>query len=165
MRIRDRRPADLDRCVAALAAVHRCDRYPLNWPADPAAWLSPPGLLHAWIAEGDEGTLAGHIALHEAASRATGTNGGTVALSRLFVTPTFRGNALGMRLLTQAQRWATDHGFDLTLDVTDRGGRSAAVALYERAGWQFTHTSQAEWTGPRGEPVRLRHYRYQRPAK
>lgn len=42
--IRTRQPADLDRCVAARLAVHRADAYPLNWPADPHRWLSPPRL-------------------------------------------------------------------------------------------------------------------------
>lgn len=151
--------------MQALAAVHRIDHYPLSWPVDPAGWLSPPELLCAWVAEGDDGMLAGHVAVHDVASPGAGVGGTLVAVSRLFVTPAFRGQALGMRLLAQAQRWSVDRGFDLTLDVTDHGGRSGAVALYERAGWRYTHTSEADWTGPRGEPVRLRHYRYERRAK
>ncbi|HEX5541744.1 MAG TPA: hypothetical protein VFX60_09295 [Micromonospora sp.] len=45
--IRDRRRADLDRCIDALAAVHHADAYPLNWLADPCRWLCPEGLLKA----------------------------------------------------------------------------------------------------------------------
>lgn len=153
--IRDRRPADLEACVKALAAVHRLDGYPLNWPADPGRWLDPPAMLVAWVVECPAGAIAGHVALDA-------VNDAEAAVTRLFVAPGHRGRALGRRLLAHAQEWAASRGLDLTLDVTDDGRRSRAVALYEQMGWVFSHTSRAEWTAPRGKPVRLRHYRYPR---
>lgn len=159
--IRERRRSDLDRCVEALAVVHHADGYPLNWPADPRGWLCPGGSLPAWIAEGPDGTPAGHLALSQVDSAAVGdlpVSGATASISRFFVVPAFRRQAVGQRLLAQAQKWAGSQGLDLVLDVVD-DARSSAVALYEATGWQLSHLSRADWTGPGGEPVRLRHYR------
>ncbi len=61
--LRSRRPADLDACVEALREVHDADGYPLRWPPDPHAWLTPPRLLRAWVAELPDGTIAGHVAI------------------------------------------------------------------------------------------------------
>lgn len=60
--IRDRTHHDLNPCADVLAQVHEHDGYPVNWPAAPDAWLTPPALLHAWVAE-LHGTLTGHIGL------------------------------------------------------------------------------------------------------
>jgi GNAT superfamily N-acetyltransferase len=55
--VRPRTAADLPGCVTALHDVHRADGYPANWPADPAGWLTPRGLLTAWAADaGSDGT-------------------------------------------------------------------------------------------------------------
>lgn len=160
--IRDRRSADLDRCVEALAAVHLADRYPLNWPADPREWLSPPGTLHAWVAEVVGSGVVGHLAVQAP------TNPGhdrdpsarpTAEVSRLFVVPAARRQSLASRLLRQAEEWATVQGYDLVLEVVDEEN-SSAVAVYERAGWRHTGTSTADWTAPDGGPVTLRHYRH-----
>ncbi|MER7418509.1 GNAT family N-acetyltransferase [Micromonospora peucetia] len=80
-------------------------------------------------------------------------------VSRLFVVPAYRRQAVGRSLLAQAREWAGSRGLDLILEVVD-DGRSGAVATYEATGWQLGHLSQADWTGPDGEPVRLRHHRY-----
>jgi hypothetical protein len=53
--------------------------------------------------------------------------------------------------------WAAEHGYDLTLTVTDEH-RSAAVAFYEATGWRYSHTADADWTTADGRPVKLRHY-------
>jgi hypothetical protein len=45
--IRLRQHTDVARCVG----VHAADGYPLRWPADSPAWLTPMNLLSAWIAE------------------------------------------------------------------------------------------------------------------
>ncbi|WP_433392857.1 GNAT family N-acetyltransferase [Micromonospora sp. KLBMP9576] len=160
MIIRDRRPADLGRCVEALAVVHDADGYPLNWPADPPGWLRPAGQWHAWIAEDPAGTLAGHLAVDRVASApsAPPTNRPTAEVSRLFVVPAYRRRAVGRRLLARVRTWAATRGLDLILEVVD-DGRPGAVATYEATGWQLTHLSHADWRGPGGEPVRLRHYR------
>lgn len=146
MTVRDRRPADLPACVAALRAVHLADGYPLRWPPDPAEWLSPARLGRAWVAELPDIGLAGHVAV---------LPGQPAELSRLFVVPAARRRGVAEALVAQAVSWA---GLPLTLDVVDEG-RSRAIAFYESRGWKFTHTSVADWTGPDAEPVRLRHYR------
>ena len=152
--IRTRRVTDLDQCVQALRAVHETDAYPLNWPADPRRWLNPPRLLQAWIAEGVEGTVDGHVAVQRAHSDNAGHH---VELSRLFVAPAARRRALAGALVDHVRTWAADHEYDLTLNVTDEH-RSPAIAFYEATGWRHTHTTDADWTTPDGRPVKLRHY-------
>ncbi|OLL96517.1 hypothetical protein Ae406Ps2_5776 [Pseudonocardia sp. Ae406_Ps2] len=55
---RPRTDDDLPACVTVLRAVHDTDRYPSTWPADPVAFLSPPGLVTALVvtAGGSRGT-------------------------------------------------------------------------------------------------------------
>jgi hypothetical protein len=48
---RSRDEIDVDACVTALRAVYETSGYPSNWPADPAQWLRPPGMLQAWVAD------------------------------------------------------------------------------------------------------------------
>lgn len=179
--IRDRVPADLRSCISVLADVHRLDRYPLNWPADPYEWLSPDNARHAWIAERGN-TIVGHIAIHHPVATtdpasttdpvaatspgsatspvaATGPGSATVAeVSRLFVAPAARRLNAATRLLHHARQWATGHQLDLTLEIVDEPGSAAAIALYEHTGWRHTHTATADWTSPGGRPVRLRRY-------
>ncbi|MCY1145272.1 GNAT family N-acetyltransferase [Actinoplanes sp. Pm04-4] len=155
MTIRPRRDADLDRCVDALRLVHEADAYPLNWPDNPRAWLTPADA--AWVAEAEDGTIVGHVAVREN------------ELCRLFVIPAARrgtqaraaesqpGGGVGRALVEEVKAWAAARGRRLTLNVVDEQ-RSAAVAFYESTGWRFTHFSDADWTGPDGRPVRLRHY-------
>ncbi|MEV6490854.1 GNAT family N-acetyltransferase [Actinoplanes sp. NPDC051633] len=147
--VRDRRDDDLEGCVAALRLTHAADGYPLNWPADPRAWLTPPRLLRAWVAASG-GVIAGHVAL-----QAVGES--EAELSRLFVDPAARRLSVATELLRRAVEWAAEQRLRPTLNLVDEG-RSAAVAFYEAAGWRFTHTSEAGWAGPRGERVVLRHY-------
>lgn len=153
--MRVRRDADLDRCVQALRLVHETDTYPLNWPTDPRGWLNPPQLRQAWIAQGADGAVDGHVAVHRPPGEADARH---VELSRLFVAPAARRGALASALVDHARAWAAERGYDLTLNVTDEH-RSAAVAFYETTGWRHTHTTEADWTTPDGRPVRLRHYR------
>jgi GNAT superfamily N-acetyltransferase len=147
--IRPRTPADLDACVAALREVHESDGYPTNWPADPATWLTPPDVAAAWVAALDDVPLAGHALLVNRPS-------GDLELARLFVPPAARRRAVASALLTTA----ASLGRPLVLEVVDEG-RSPAMALYETAGWHYTHSTTAAWTARDGSPVRLRHY--QRP--
>ncbi|MEV6842521.1 GNAT family N-acetyltransferase [Actinoplanes sp. NPDC051411] len=144
--IRPRTPADLDACVAALREVHEADGYPTNWPADPAAWLTPPELAAAWVASLDDVPLAGHALLVNRPS-------GELELARLFVPPAARRRAVASALLAAAASVRRP----LVLEVVD-DGRSSAIALYEAAGWRHTHSTTAAWTTPAGAPVRLRHY-------
>ncbi|WP_033667308.1 GNAT family N-acetyltransferase [Salinispora fenicalii] len=169
--IRDRTPADLRSCISVLADVHRLDRYPLHWPADPHQWLSPDNTRHAWVAERGS-TVVGHIAVHHPVAAATDPVSATspasltspattpvVEVSRLFVAPTARRHNTAARLLHHARQWATEHQLDLTLEIVDDPRSAAAIALYERTGWRHTHTTTTTtWTSPEGHPVRLRRY-------
>ncbi|MBW6438537.1 GNAT family N-acetyltransferase [Actinoplanes hulinensis] len=136
----------MDRCVAALRAVHEVDRYPLNWPADPRRWLAPEEQLCAWVVAGADGAVLGHVAVHR---------GGE--LSRLYVVPAARRCAVAGRLVGAAREWAAGQGHTLTLNVPEDDRRAGTVAFYEATGWRHTHTAVADWTVG-GRPVRLRHY-------
>ncbi|MFJ8578474.1 GNAT family N-acetyltransferase [Micromonospora sp. NPDC093277] len=158
LRIRDRTAADLPHCVAILAAVHRLDHYPLNWPDDPQPWLSPANALHAWVAETARGHIVGHVAVHRVDSATAPASMPTAEVSRLFVTPDARGCHVGSQLLTHAREWAVGRRLQLVLEVVDHQCSGPAITLYERAGWRHTDTTAATWTGPEGVPVRLRRY-------
>ena len=159
--IRQRVPADLDNCVRALQAVHDADGYPVNWPADPGRWLNPPGTLAAWVFADPQ--IGGHVLVSSASepapAGAASSAGEPMAgeVGRLFVAPSHRGRGIGLGLLTRVREWAVARRLGLVLEVVD-DSRGAAIALYERTGWTYTGTSAADWTGPVGEPVRVRHY-------
>ncbi|WP_197287576.1 GNAT family N-acetyltransferase [Streptomyces apocyni] len=159
--VRGRRDGDLEDCVRALAEVHRRDGYPVNWPAEPAAWLSPPSLLAAWVAELD-GRVVGHIGLcgsgpGDAApalwgSRQGGEGGATAVVSRLFVAPVARGQGIGALLVRGAVQDARGRALQPVLDVV--ASDAAALALYERLGWEALGTVEQRW-GP-GQTVAVR---------
>ncbi|MBB5117065.1 acyltransferase [Streptomyces eurocidicus] len=153
-RVRPRSAADLGGCAAALAQVHARDAYPLDWPADPAAWLTPSSLLAAWVAERD-GEVAGHVALCRAgagdtapavwgARRGPGADA-AVVVGRLFVAPAARGHGAGALLLAAATHEARRRALHPVLDVV--ASDTAATALYERAGWTRLTTAEQRW-GP-----------------
>ena len=141
--IRARRAEDLDLCVDVLREVRLANGYPLKWPADPRAWLDPPALDQAWVAQSSPGVIDGHVAVQ---------NGREV--TRLFVAPAARRLRVASALLDHVSVWA---GGRLILHVIDKAD-SAAVAFSEATGWRYTHTTTADWNGPRGEAVRLRYY-------
>jgi GNAT superfamily N-acetyltransferase len=145
VRLRLRQPSDLHRCVAVLAEVHRADHYPLNWPADPAGWLTPAGTTHAWVAE-IASAVVGHVTV-------SGTEVG-----RLFVAPAARRRGVAAGLLDAVRAWAAVQQMALTLEIVDAPRSAPAMDLYERTGWQHTRTTTASWTAADGSPVRLRHY-------
>jgi GNAT superfamily N-acetyltransferase len=126
--------------VATLRVVHEEDGYPLNWPADPPAWLTPPDLRGAWVAV-EGAVVTGHAIVT-----------GEGELSRLFVSPQRRGTGLARELIAHAR---AAHGGPLVLEVAN----SAAAAYYEHTGWIFTGSAVADWTAPDGSPVTLRRYR------
>ncbi|MFJ4775355.1 GNAT family N-acetyltransferase [Streptomyces sp. NPDC088762] len=159
-RIRRRKHTDLEACAGVLAEVHAADGYPLNWPDRPTEWLSPPGLLTAWVAE-RAGRVAGHIGLScngtsDAApavwSRHTGVPAETTAvISRLFVSPTARGHGIGARLLTHAARAAHALSLHPVLDVA--ASDKTATALYDRLGWTHLATVNQQWSPTQTVPV------------
>lgn len=125
----------------------------MAWPTDPARWLTPRNTLAAWVATTEAGELTGHVMVRR------GAGPGSAVLSRFFVGPMFRGQAIGTALLRHAAARATAAGLTLTLDADQ--SRVRARALYERTGWRWTHESQADWTAPDGHPVTLHHYAYE----
>jgi len=160
MIIRPRTPTDLPALVAALREVHEADAYPVNWPEDPAAWLDPPKLLDARVADLD-GRVVGQAGIGEAEGlppqvREAVGDEPVVAVVRLFVAPSGRGCGAGRALLDAAVAMAADRGARAVLDV--EAGGTAAIALYERAGWKRVHSGPGDWTTPSGEAALLHHY-------
>ncbi|GIG69412.1 GNAT family N-acetyltransferase [Phytomonospora endophytica] len=160
MIIRPREPSDLPALVAALREVHEADAYPVNWPDDPAAWLDPPKLLDARVAELD-GEIVGQAGIGEteglpAKVLAVVGDEPVAAVVRLFVAPSGRGHGAGRLLLDAAVAMAAGRGARAVLDV--EAGGTAAIALYERAGWKRVHSGPGDWTTPSGETALLHHY-------
>lgn len=131
--IRPRDDADFVSCVVLLRDVHESAAYPINWPDDPKAWLTPPDALGCWVV-----TVNGEVAGHVAVSK----SGTTALVERLFVDPKQTGQGLGRLLLDHAVEVA---GGDVTLDVADNC--TAAIALYTRAGWRETARTPIDWGG------------------
>lgn len=154
IRIRNREAADIERCVQALEIVHQTSGYPTNWPADPARWLTPSGILRAWIGTTDELPVAGHVILRQLPASAPGQHAAEV--NRLFVVPAARRQGIGLALLQKTMHWAAANELDLVLEVTDH--LRAARTLYERTGFRLITTERADWTTPDGQPVTLHRY-------
>lgn len=140
MTIRIRLQVDIGRCVELLASVHAADGYPLLWPTDPPAWLTPAKLLRAWVAE-DERNVMGHMALCNAAGNAAAPLWSTASglppqrltvVAKLFVAPGARGR--GGALLARVCAEAHPQGLRPALEVLEHNQR--AIALYERVGWR-----------------------------
>jgi GNAT superfamily N-acetyltransferase len=129
--------------VRLLRGVRLADGYPAKWPSDPRAWLDRPEFDQAWVATNSSGLIVGHVAVRSGRE-----------VTRLFVAPEARRLGVAGALLDHVSIWA---GGRLILNVVDKAD-SPAVAFYESTGWRYTRTTTADWTGPRGETVRLRHY-------
>jgi GNAT superfamily N-acetyltransferase len=118
-----------------LYRVHTHEGYPLDWPGDATAWLTPADMVQAWVATVD-GKIIGHAMVRE--------RDGVVSLNRLFVAPDGRGRGAAKALLAKAKQWADERGADrLVLDVVHTA--TAAIALYEQNGWRRTHSGPADW--------------------
>lgn len=142
---RPRTDDDLPACVTVLRAVHDTDRYPSTWPADPVAFLSPPGLVTALVVTADE-RVAGHAALltddHEPCA---------LRLTRVFVDPAVRRAGHARALLDGITAELAARGRDGVLDVVES---VPAERLYRSVGWLRTGTAPAGWRFPDGrEPV------------
>jgi ribosomal protein S18 acetylase RimI-like enzyme len=142
--IRERGEDDLDSCAGFLRDVHEVAGYPINWPVDPRAWLTPPEMLGAWVITTDDGRVAGHVAL-------TAGSPGTALVERLFVDPKATGGGLGRRLLAHAVAMGSELGRRVSLEVADNC--AAAIALYRRAGWQETGRTPIGWGGRQASAV------------
>ncbi|MFD5270246.1 GNAT family N-acetyltransferase [Streptomyces sp. NPDC058335] len=156
--VRLRVPADLDACVGALALVHAHSGYPVNWPAEPADWLTPPTLLTAWVAERD-GRIVGHAALcrgeeGDPAPELWATRGGgtpSVCVNRLFLAPEARGLGGGAALMERAVGEARSRGLHPVLDVV---AADPAAAFYARLGWQDLGLVNQRWGPDQVVPLR-----------
>ncbi|MCX2181205.1 GNAT family N-acetyltransferase [Streptomyces sp. SKN60] len=155
--VRPRSAADLPACVRILAEVHDRDGYPVNWPARPADWLAAgDGTamgIGAWVAELD-GRVAGHVALSrpaddDLAARIWRERNGSepAVVGRLFVSPAARGHRIGAGLLRHVTAEARRLGRHPVLDVV--ASDTAAIALYERAGWRLLTTTTQRWSPER----------------
>jgi GNAT superfamily N-acetyltransferase len=150
-------------CVAALRLVHEADGYPSSWPLDPQAWLTPHGLIAAWIAL-IGATVIGHVALgaidpeaDSHLSKAAGRPAGELSeIKRLFVVPSARRSGVALALLDGAARHALALRLHPILETT--ADRASAIRLYERNGWRRIGTSVATWTRASGERPTLHQY-------
>lgn len=149
-RVRIRESADLDACVEALVEVHAADGYPVEGVDHPQQWLTPPGLLQAWVAVMDD-QVVGHNALSappsdDAAAKMWSQQSASIAnpppqqmrvavMERLFVLPTAQGYGLGKRLTNAALDYAREHDLRPVLEVMAKD--KAAIHLYEQMGWQY----------------------------
>lgn len=148
-RVRTRNAHDVAACIEVLTTVHHVDGYPMTWPADPIAWLSPPNTLAAFVAV-DEVDVVGHVLL-------VGDADGPAKVSRLFVAPPRRASGIGDRLLAAAV--AASSGLTrLTLEVVEK--RHDVTDFYERRGWELIDRRPASWTAPDGSRPSVRHYAY-----
>jgi ribosomal protein S18 acetylase RimI-like enzyme len=159
--IRPRRQDDLAACVAIIAETHRTSRYPVNWPADPVRWLTPPGLLGAWVAE-LAGAVVGHVglavvqgALADTYSAGVGRPADRIAeITRLCVAGAARRRSVGSRLLDTATAAARSSGRRAVLGVFDQD--RSAIALYDNAGW--LRLSSTDFTMSTGGTVLMHCY-------
>ncbi|QEU97590.1 GNAT family N-acetyltransferase [Streptomyces kanamyceticus] len=166
MVIRARRDADLDEAATALVAVHAADSYPVEGVDDPRGWLSPKGLIQAWVAEADS-RIVGHVAISQAqAEEAVSlyreqahTEAQVGVLARLFVMPQARKRAVGERLVRAAVEYAHTNDLRLVLDVMTKD--KAAIRLYERMGWQSIGDASHAY----GEGQQMRAVCYVSPAE
>ncbi|WP_329307429.1 GNAT family N-acetyltransferase [Streptomyces sp. NBC_01260] len=157
--IRRRRDDDMTACVEALATVHEMDRYPARWPVDPGSWLTPDGLLDAWVAM-DGTDVLGHVALtrtgHAMAAEVGLPPDELASVARLFATASARRRGVASALLATATAAAAAGGLRLVLEVEDGGG--PAVALYEGAGWRLVSSRSGDWTTADGRTALLHTY-------
>lgn len=153
--VRPRRDSDLDALASVLRTVHELGGYPVNWPNDPRAWLTPSDLTAAWAAEAAEApSPIGHCAVtrvdpgHPTAAiweQAVQVPSDMLdCVTRLFVLPRHRGAGLGAELLRAAAANAHSQGRRAVLEVLSSD--SSAVELYRRQGWRETGVGErAEW--------------------
>lgn len=138
---RQRKPGDLPTLVTLLESVYRTDGYPVDGVADASSFLSPPGLICAWVVTIND-QVVGHVLIsepkpHDSAVAAWAKQGGdsllAAVMGRLFVDSKARVKGVGKLLVQTAAEWAGMKGKRLTLEVLDN--RRAARAIYEGLGW------------------------------
>jgi ribosomal-protein-alanine N-acetyltransferase len=122
MTIRPATPADLQSLVCLEQAC-----FAIPWSEQSlAADLGNPSLAHYFVAELENGEIAGSIACYTAADTAQITN--------LAVRPQNRRQGIGRRLLAALLDWARQNGIR-TVDLEVRVSNEPAIRLYEEAGF------------------------------
>ncbi len=116
-------------------------------------------MLAAWVAvDGPE--VLGHVVLArpgEALASVVGLPARRlVSVARLFVSAAARRRGTAAKLLERAVDEAAAHGLRPVLEV--EAGATAAIKLYERAGWRCIGTSAADWTAADGRIAQVRSY-------
>lgn len=146
-------PADLDVLGEVLENVYRADGYPVEGVSDPQSWLNPDRLIAQWTATIDDEPV-GHVALcrpveADGAPKLLLEHGVPPehlgVLSRLFVSPKFRGKGVARQLVAKVA--ATTKALDIraTLDVLEKD--ESAVGLYRSMGWYELGRFQHEVEG------------------
>lgn len=88
---------------------------------------------------------------------ASGASAGRLAaVSRLFVAPHARGEAVAALLMGAVSAYARVEGVQLMLDVVEDGG--SAVAFYQRLGWHQVDRRPADWVTPDGQRLPMQIY-------
>ncbi|WP_420174268.1 GNAT family N-acetyltransferase [Luteococcus sp. OSA5] len=162
--IRPRVEEDIQALADVLVRVHAQDGYPVEGVADPVAWLCSDRMLSSWVAELD-GEVVGQVMLAEpgdgdAATKIeeqrSGLSGEEISvLGRLFVDPSARGKRIAGNLINAAVDYSEAVGRIPVLDVMAKD--RAAIALYERMGWEKIGTFEHVF---RGGSVPALAYRY-----
>ncbi|MGX7680248.1 GNAT family N-acetyltransferase [Jatrophihabitans sp. DSM 45814] len=153
--VRKRTAQDVPTCVDILRQVHGADGYPLTWPSNPAAWLTPTGQIAAWIAV-QAGVVTGHIALVRGAPRGDAKAFAEAEIARLFVSPAARGVGAAAELVDVATQFAHSQGLTTWLEVAEDS--LAAVSFYQGRGWRLIESAPASWTTAEGRrPTVLRY--------
>ncbi|MFE3828740.1 GNAT family N-acetyltransferase [Streptomyces sp. NPDC059092] len=128
--------------ASALVEVHRTDGYPVEGVDRPEDWLSPIGLLGAWVAIVDS-RVVGHVAITRPSGEGVvelwneqdeGGERGVGVLVRLFVLADARNRSIGKSLVRAAVNYAATNDLRLVLDVMVKD--DSAIRLYERLGWR-----------------------------
>ena len=133
--LRVRTASDIDMCVRVLRDVHQQHGYPVNWPADPRAWLTAAA-GSAWVALA-AGDIAGHVAVS--------FDDDVAFVERLFVAPARSGCGIGRALLRKAVSEARLRAAEVFLDVV--AAEDTANALYRAEDWVEVARSPIDW-GP-----------------
>ncbi|MEV8205658.1 GNAT family N-acetyltransferase [Streptomyces sp. NPDC079189] len=116
-------------------------------------------MLDAWVAV-DGSAVLGHLVLArpgEALAIAVGLpSQRLVSVARFFVSAGARRRGVAARLLDKAIEVAAADGLRPVLEV--EAGATAAINLYERAGWRYVGSSVADWITADGRVAQMRSY-------
>lgn len=146
IQIRPRSDDDLPALVEALEDVYSTDGYPIEGTAAAVSFLTPAGLVEAWVAV-SAGVAVGQIAVvsggqgHHDAVRAwvdlPGSGGraeSTAVAARFFVRKHARGYGLGRALIEKTCLWARQNGMRIVMNVLAKD--QDAMSLYEKIGFR-----------------------------